>query len=374
MHPANDARGGVDGATSDAPRARAHRRTSASPWRARPVASALAALTAVILVAVAAARAPVSASHPPRLGADAPTPGATAGVPAGLRFIPHPQDWRHHHRVRRIRQRRRPGACVKQQRTDGDESDARADDVQFPPAPRTPGRIRPGLFLRQAQPVHPRGVAVSPRRRPTPAVSQAPATLPGRTCRRHSCASLARYINLRLNRVENNRLVPCLMRDAETRLCVARVWRRERAEAQGRGRRAREAEKDGARGRAGVERDAPERKTEAETVSAVREARLPAKKAEGVVSERETATCDRRRVPPATARRGSAPNATATSSVFFRRLCDARSRARAGAGWTTGRVRISPRTAAMTATRFLSFCTRADANTSSALERFPTRR
>ena len=132
--------------------------------------------------------------------------------------------------------------------------------------------------------------------------------------KRHSCASLARYINLRLNRVENNRLVPCLMRDAETDF-ASRGAAKGTAEAKNDAdaRENARAMKTNARANAN---EKPEMKTEAETVSAVREARLPAMKAEAVVSERlaegKPATTTSRRRPRPAARLGG--NATATSS------------------------------------------------------------
>ena len=145
--------------------------------------------------------------------------------------------------------------------------------------------------------------------------------------KRHSCASLARYINLRLNRVENNRLVPCLMRDAENDF-ASRGAAKGTAEAKNDADAREKAErKTNARADAN---ETPERKTEAETVSAVREARLPAKKAEGVVSERlaegKPATTTSRRRPRPAARLGG--NATATSSRSSSAAsCDAPSRA-----------------------------------------------
>ena len=165
---------------------------------------------------------------------------------------------------------------VKQQRT------AATSPCTIPPwgtssAPCTtyPGRIRPGLFLRQAQPVH-RAVSQFLH-----VVDHPDASSPNATPRTRSTRTLVRqpraYINLRLNRVENNRLVPCLMRDAETDF-ASRGARRERRR-RGRTTPTREKAERKTNARADAN-ETPERKTEAETVSAVREARLPAKKAE----------------------------------------------------------------------------------------------
>ena len=218
MHPANDAGGGVDGATSDAPRARAHRRTSASPVARATLASALAALTAVILVAVAAARAPVSRIPSSRLGADAPTPGREGGgPPAGLRFIHIPKTGGTTIESVASDNGVDLGACVKQQRTDGDESMyyPTVGNVQCSVHHVPPADFVPGSFCVKRNP-YTRAVSqflhvVDHPDMPKPERDAADAQY-----KRHSCASLARYINLRLNRVENNRLVPCLMRDAET--------------------------------------------------------------------------------------------------------------------------------------------------------------
>ena len=327
MHPANDAGGGVDGATSDAPRARAHRRTSASPVARATLASALAALTAVILVAVAAARAPVSRIPSSRLGADAPTPGREGGgPPAGLRFIHIPKTGGTTIESVASDNGVDLGACVKQQRTDGDESMyyPTVGNVQCSVHHVPPADFVPGSFCVKRNP-YTRAVSqflhvVDHPDMPKPERDAADAQY-----KRHSCASLARYINLRLNRVENNRLVPCLMRDAETDFAL-RGAAKGTAEAKKNDADAREKPERKTNARADAN-ETPERKTEAETVSAVREARLPAKKAEAAVSERKpvTTTTSHRRPRPA-ARLGG--NATATSSRSSSAAsCDAPSRA-----------------------------------------------
>ena len=253
-----------------------------------------------------------------RLGADAPTPGREGGAPAGLRFIHIPKTGGTTIESVASDNGVDLGACVKQQRTGGDESMyyPTVGNVQCSVHHVPPAEFVPGSFCVKRNP-YTRAVSqflhvVDHPDMPKPERDAADAQY-----KRHSCASLARYINLRLNRVENNRLVPCLMRDAETDF-ASRGAAKGTAEARKNDADAREKAERKTNARADAN-ETPERKTEAETVSAVREARLPAKRRR-LSCRNANPRRRRRRVVARDPRRGSAGTRRRVFSVFFRRL------------------------------------------------------